>query len=110
MKKSLMLALALVFVMCPVLFADEASHSQLAEQLLLSMQVDKNFPAMREMMINSIVPPMIQNQFRDDPLKAQRVTAKISEVFARDFTWDNLKQDYIDLYPKCSLKTNCGRS
>jgi uncharacterized protein len=98
MKKALLLAMFSVFAACQVLYADEATHRQLAEELLLSMRVDKNFPAIREMMINSLVPPMIQGQFRDDPMKAQRVIAKISEVFARDFTWDNLKKDYIDLY------------
>jgi uncharacterized protein len=98
MKKSFLLALASVFVLCHVLYADEAAHHQLAEELLISMGVDKNLPAMREMMVNTLVPPMIQGQLRDDPLRAQRVIAKISEVFARDFTWDGLKKDYIGLY------------
>jgi uncharacterized protein len=98
MKKSLLLAIASVFVLCHVLYADETTHHQLAEELLISMRVDKNLPTIREMMINTLVPPMIQGQLRDEPLKAQRVIAKISEVFARDFTWDGLKQDYIGLY------------
>jgi hypothetical protein len=98
MRRTLLLAVVLVLALSQVLYADETTHRQLAGELLISMRVDKNFPAIREMMINSLIPPMIQGQLRDDPVKAQRVIGKISEVFTRDFTWDNLKQDYIDLY------------
>ncbi len=98
MKKSLLLATISVLVLCQFLYADEAAQRKLAEDLLVSMQVDKNLPAIREMLLNSLIPPMIEAQLRDDPVRAQQLIKKISDVFSQGFTWDSLKQDYIDLY------------
>lgn len=98
MKKTILAVLAAVFMLSPSVHADEQAHRQLAEELLVSMQVDKNLPAIRQILVNAILTPLVEGQMRIDPGEAQQLVQKISDLFAQEFTWDKLKQDYTNLY------------
>ncbi|HMK37377.1 MAG TPA: DUF2059 domain-containing protein [Desulfomonilaceae bacterium] len=98
MKKLSPMILILVLVFSQAARADEAKQRQLSEELLLAMHVDKNMPVLRQMMVNALIPPIIEGQLQGQPEKAQALIKTISDSFAQGFTWENLKQDYVNLY------------
>jgi hypothetical protein len=98
MKKTLLAVSVAVLMLSQVAYADEATHRQLAENLLISMHVDKNLPVIRQILVNAILTPLVEGQMKTEPAEAQLLIQKISDLFAQEFTWEKLKPDYTSLY------------
>jgi hypothetical protein len=60
--------------------ADEATHRQLAEELLLSMNVPQNLRATFELMMRNMMPSLKDTLGEKDPQKTQLLADKMSSI------------------------------
>ncbi len=95
MKKmnTIIFVLALVFV--PSVFADEQSHRKLAEELLVTMQVDKQVDGVYDRMKATQKEQMKNMGASEEMMSSQD---KMMAMMAKEMSWANLKDDYISAY------------
>lgn len=94
MKKIIFVFTLLLCFAC-VSFADEASHRKIAEEVLQSLKLDKTLAQMFDRMLE-----MQKQQLKGvvDQEDALVVQEKVAEIYKKEFSWQNTKEDYIDVY------------
>ena len=93
------LAFLLTFLFTSLSYADTSSHRKAAEEVLILTAVDRMIePAFQQ------IEQMQLGQLRQMDLPeeayshAQTYIQRIYQVIAKEMGWDNIKEDYINLY------------
>lgn len=96
MKKIMILCLTLGTTLA---MADEASHRKLAEEALACMDVQRNieqsFEAVKKMQMAQL---KNMGMSAGDAEKTRVLQDEIMTMIQQEFTWDKVKDDYIQIY------------
>ena len=95
MKKMNVAIFILALTIVPCVFADEQSHRKLAEDLLLTMQVDKQVDGAYERM-KTVRREQMKNMGASQEVMAAQ--DKMVDMMAKQMSWKELKDDYVSAY------------
>jgi hypothetical protein len=108
MTKAIALLTLLIAFLPQVGSADEARRRALVEELFELTQVPQNVARVNESVFQLMVPPtvkMMEAELKKReslgdklPEKVALMREQITELFRRQFAWENLKEDYIKIY------------
>jgi len=83
------------------LLADEQSHRQLAEELMVTIKIDEQiqemFDQMKEMQ-KQYMQRAGQSRNEEVPPEVLEMQEKVWNMMAEEMSWDKVKEDYIALY------------
>lgn len=102
-KKMCVLIVVGLFMGSSFSYAQEDVRKQLAEELLVLMEVDKNieknFEMIKQMQMDQIKNMKPAEELsREDSEKISLMQGKVMDAIAKGLGWDNLKGDYIAIY------------
>jgi len=99
-RKMCILIVVGVFALLSLSYAQEDVHKQLAEELLLLVEVDKNiertFEMMKQTQIKNI--PLAKELSKEDSEKIASMQGNVMDIMVKEMRWDKLKEDFIDIY------------
>ena len=101
MKRFVAMALAVVVTGAGYAFADEASHRKLAEELLTTMNVQKQLERSFDMvkkMIPGQINKMQQAAGGTNAAASAGIATQIMDRVFTELSWDKCKDDYITMY------------
>ena len=92
-----------VLALLPLSCAHEASRRQLAEELLLLMEVnktmEKSYGLMKQMQMDQVKSMKLPEELPKEDLEAiASLQGRIMDIIAEELGWDKLKEGYIDIY------------
>jgi hypothetical protein len=92
-----------VFGLLSLSYAQEDVRKQLAEELLLLMEVDKNiektFGMMKQMQMEQVKNIGLPKELsKEDSEKIASMQGNIMDIMVKEWGWDKLKEDFIDIY------------
>ena len=93
--KKITLTAALLFALTPFVFADDQAHKKLAEQLLLTMQVDKQVDSAYDRIKATQKDRLKEMNATPDVIESQE---KILDMMSKEMGWAKLKDDYVAAY------------
>ena len=102
-RKMCILIVVGVFALLSLSYAQEDVRKQLAEELLLLMEVDKNiertFEMVKQMQMDQVKNIGLPKELsKEDSEKIASMQGKIMDIMVKEMGWDNLKEDFIDIY------------
>ena len=103
MRKICILVVVGVFGLLCLSYAQENVRKQLAEELLLLMEVDKTvaktFDMIKQMQMNQLGSMKLPEELTKEA--SERIVSmqgEIMDIVAKELEWDKLKEDYISIY------------
>ncbi len=104
-KKMCILIVVGVFVLLSLSYAQEQEYvcKQLAEELLLLTEADKNieraFGMVKQMQMDQVKNMRLPRELsKEDSEKIASMQEKTMDIITKELRWDKLKGDFIDLY------------
>lgn len=100
MKRTAVLVIVCVIACLATAGADEAKNRELAEELVIAMEMPQALEQSFEMMKQMIPAQMEQMGVSGDETSEEgmAVFKETMDFMAKELTWDNLKEDYITIY------------
>lgn len=94
------LAFLLTFLFASLSYADTSSHRKAAEEVLILTAVDRMIePAFKQQIQEVQLSELRQMGLPEEAYSdAQTYIQRIYQVIAKEMGWDNIKEDYINLY------------
>ena len=102
-RKMCILIVVGVFALLSLSYAQEDVCKQLAEELLLLTEVDKNieksFGMIEQMQMDQVKNMKLPKELsKEDSEKIASMQGKIMDIIVKELGWDKLKEDFIDIY------------
>lgn len=92
-----------VFALLSLSYAQEDEHRKLAEELLRLTETDKNiertFEMVKQMQMGQVNNIQLSEELsREDKEMIASMQGKIMDIIVKEMGWDNVKDDFIDIY------------
>ena len=102
-RKMCILIVVGVFALLSLSYAQEDVHKQLAEELLLLMEVGKNiertFEMMKQTQMDQVKNISLPKELsKEDSEKIASMQGNVMDIIAKEMGWDKIKEDFIDNY------------
>jgi len=100
MRKVFIATVVAMLVLATSIQAEDAERNAAAEQLLVTMEIQKTIEQSFEMIKQMVPAQMKQTGASDEAtsVKAQDAMQKMMDVVMQEMSWDKLKADYISIY------------